>query len=321
MAPDMADGVLDERDMRLFAALQCDGRLPAERAATVLGLGTRTVRRRWAALLGDGVVRVVAVPEPPAGTRVVLLRVKVLRGRTDAVASGLAARDDIPFIDVSAGGDEISAIALSGPETRNRLVLDQLPASTAVASVSAQTVLHVFQDAYGWRCGALTAQERAALTPRRQSPAVRRADAADRLLLAALAAEPRATAAALAARTGLPQSTVRRRIAALTARGELRTTAVADARRLGLAVDASLWMRVPPDRLDAAGRRLAGHPAVHGAVATTGRANLHAAVWLPDLDALYRFVTEELSGLGIQSVDTVLVGAAVKRPGTALRIR
>ncbi len=54
---------------------------------------------------------------------------------------------------------------------------------------------------------------------------------------------------------------------------------------------------------------------MHGALATTGQANLHAALWLPDLESLYRFTTEDLSGLGIQSADTVLVGAPAKRPG------
>ena len=80
-------------------------------------------------------------------------------------------------------------------------------------------------------------------------------------------------------------------------------------------MDANLWLQVPPDHLAEVGRHLARHPAVHGALATTGQANLHAAVWLPDLEALYHFVTEELSGLGVHSVDTVLVGTAVKRPG------
>ncbi|WP_053696072.1 Lrp/AsnC ligand binding domain-containing protein [Streptomyces sp. NRRL F-5755] len=56
-------------------------------------------------------------------------------------------------------------------------------------------------------------------------------------------------------------------------------------------------------------------PAVHGAFATTGAANLHAAVWVRDLAALYRLITHDLAGLGIGGVETLLVGHAVKRPG------
>ncbi|PWI44414.1 Lrp/AsnC family transcriptional regulator [Streptomyces sp. ICBB 8177] len=315
MDREAAIGILDERDQRLVAALQCDGRLAVERAADVLGMGARTVRRRWSALRADGIVKVVTLPAHRDPSGVTLLRVKVLRGRLDAVTAALAAREDIAFVDVSAAGDEISAVALAGPGPRNRLVFEQLPRATAVTDVTAAAVLHVFRDAFDWRHDVLTPAERAALTPERPSAPEGEVDATDRLLLDALADDARAPAAALAAATGLPDSTVRRRVAALAGRGRLRTHVVVDARRLGLMVDANLWMRVPPDELDRAGRALAAHPAVHGALATTGPANLHAAVWARNLEELYRFVSAEISGLGIQSVDTVLVGAAVKRPG------
>ncbi|MFG2627730.1 Lrp/AsnC family transcriptional regulator [Streptomyces sp. NPDC048473] len=113
-----------------------------------------------------------------------------------------------------------------------------------------------------------------------------------------------------------PESTVRRRIAALRERGLLRTHVHVDVRRLGLAVDANLLMQVEPGRLDAVGRELAAHPAVHGAMATAGAANLHLAVWLPDLAALYRFLTQDIGAHGVTAVETVLVGRAVKRPGS-----
>ncbi|MFF3978165.1 hypothetical protein [Streptomyces sp. NPDC001828] len=42
-----------------------------------------------------------------------------------------------------------------------------------------------------------------------------------------------------------------------------------------------------------------------------------AAVWLRDLEALRRFITQDLAPLSVTSIDTVLVGHAVKRPGSA----
>ncbi|MGK5640610.1 Lrp/AsnC family transcriptional regulator [Streptomyces sp. URMC 126] len=335
MSRETSEDVLDERDRRLVAALQYDGRLTAERAGEVLGLSPRVVHRRWAALLGSGTVRVAGLPpgapESPgspgspgspkspegASPAAMLLRIKVLRGKADVVAKALADRDDIPFVDLSAGGDEIGAVLLADPGAPHRLVFRQLPATGAVTSVDAQTVLHVFKNAHEWRHDVLTAAEAAALTPpppragRRAGPP----DATDRAVLAALADDGRAPAAAIARRTGHPESTVRRRIAALRADGLLRTHVHVDARRLGLAVDANLLMRVPPGELDAVGRRLAAHPAVHGALATTGVSNLHLAVWLPGLPDLYRFLTEEVGALGVREVETVLVGRAVKRPG------
>jgi DNA-binding Lrp family transcriptional regulator len=115
--------------------------------------------------------------------------------------------------------------------------------------------------------------------------------------------------------TGLPETTVRRRLAALRERGQLLTAVIVDPRRLGLNVDANLRMQVPPGRLDEAGRRMAAHPAVHGALATTGKANLNVAVWLRDLEHLYEFITRDVAALGADNVEAVLVGQAIKRPG------
>jgi DNA-binding Lrp family transcriptional regulator len=307
---------LSDLDRRLVAALQCDGRLTAERAAEVLGLSVRAVHRRWSALLNDGTVRVLAARPPDRSTGAMLLRIRVLRGRLDVITSALAERDDIPFIDVSAGGDEISAVLLAGSEPDNRLVFQQLPATGSVTSVSAHTVLHVFSGAGDWRLDVLSRAEREALTPG-AAPAVRSrpADATDDALIAALEEDGRLPAAAIAARTGHPESTVRRRLAALFAQRRITTQVVVDPRRLGLYVDANIAIEVPPDRLDETGRALAAHPAVHGAMATTGTANLSVAVWLSDAEDLYRFLTRELAGRSITRTETVLVGRAVKRPG------
>lgn len=319
MASDMADQVLDARDQRLIAALQCDGRLSVERAADVLGMSPRTVHRRWQALIGDGTCRVIALPARPSAVGALLLRIRVLGARRDALAAALAARDDIPFIDLSASGDEILAVSLTRPGTRDHLVFRELPATRAVTSVSADTILHLFAEAADWRHDVLTEDERTALTPAVPTPTPgpdQAADQTDRDILAVLADDARAPAAAVAARTGRPESTVRRRIARLTATGLLRTHVVVEPRRLGLPIDANVLLRVAPDRLDDAGRALAAHPAVHGAFATTGTANLQAAVWMRDLADLYRFLSRDLAGLGVEAVETVIIGQAVKRPGT-----
>jgi DNA-binding Lrp family transcriptional regulator len=319
----MVESSLDEADIRLISALQCEGRVTAEKAAAVLGLSTRAVQRRWAALFGDRTVRVVAAsPRPPLGG-VMLLRIKVLRGKTEAVASALAAREDIPFIDLSASGDELSAILVASSYSRNALVFQQLPATTAVTAVEAETVMHVFSDAADWRLDALTRDECERLAPPRDPASTLTApplDDADEAVAAALTENGRLPASAISRITGLPESTVRRRLAALFERGQLVTQVIVDPARLGLGVDANLSMEVAPGQLDATGLQLAGHPAVHGALATTGRANLHIAVWLRDLDHLYRFITRDLADLGVSNIDTFLVARSLKRPGDKLSL-
>ncbi|MFI7344330.1 AsnC family transcriptional regulator [Streptomyces sp. NPDC050085] len=89
MARELADSVLSPTDQRLVAALQCDGRVTAERAAGVLGIAPATVRRRLHALGVDGTVRVVVSPvaRPRGGgsAGALFLRIRVLRGKLDTI--------------------------------------------------------------------------------------------------------------------------------------------------------------------------------------------------------------------------------------------
>ncbi|MEV6521008.1 Lrp/AsnC family transcriptional regulator [Longispora sp. NPDC051575] len=331
---------LDEVDRRIVCALQVDGRAPAGRIGEVLGVSARTVVRRLARLEGAGVLRVVRVPEVSAyPDGALVLRVRVLRGRTDVLADALARREDVPFVDVTLGGEEVVALAVTGPDARDRLLYEQLPATSAVTATTAQAVLHVFADAAHWRAGWLTADEIRALEPRPSSGPLAGSSALppgavgsgqgeaseaepfgplgalDRALLERLAVNARVGAAEVAAAVGAPESTVRRHLHRLGAAGRIRTHATIDARLLGMTVDATLWMTVPPARLHEIGTALAGHPHVHGVLATTGVTNLLATVFTPDLPALYAFVTRVLGPLGVPGAETTVVGRAVKRAG------
>lgn len=139
------------------------------------------------------------------------------------------------------------------------------------------------------------------------------ADALEQALLDALTPDARTSAAVLAARTGHPESTVRRRIAQLGAQGRLVTQVLVDPHRLGLPIEAKLLLNVAPDHLATTGQALAEHPSVHGAFATSGPSNLHAAAYFTDLAALYGFLSRDLAGLGITHVETAIVSRAVKR--------
>ncbi|SEF29295.1 DNA-binding transcriptional regulator, Lrp family [Amycolatopsis pretoriensis] len=297
--------LMTEIEQRVASALQVDGRAGPGRIAEVLDLSPRTVTRVIARLRADGRLKVVCVPNPAHGLRgAMLLRVKVLRGRTPVIADALAARDDVLFVDILAGGEEISAVALGGVD--GRLVHDALPSTSAVTELRAHSILHVFSDATQWRTGLLTSDEVAALAPPPPGEDVT-LDELARRLLDRLTADARLGPGELAGEA--PESTVRRRIERLTAAGRLRTYANIDVRALGLEIDANVWMTVPPGRLDEVGRTLATHPMVHGTLATTGVTNLMAAVWCRDLAALYGFVTS----LDVPSAEVTVVAKAVKR--------
>ncbi|MFJ7911137.1 Lrp/AsnC family transcriptional regulator [Kitasatospora sp. NPDC096204] len=337
------DSVLDTLDRRLVCALQVDGRAEPGRIAEVLGVSARTVTRRLGRMRQAGVLRVVRLPDvEDAAVGALLLRVRVLSGRVDAIAQALADRSDIPFVDVMLGGHEVGAVMLTDAGSRDRLLYGQLPATGAVTETTTHAVLHAFADAGQWRAGYLTDEEAAALArptgPRRPTaprlpanrptaprPTADRAvappplDGLDRALLERLGEDARQSHALLAAAVGAPESTVRRRLHRLDEAGLLRTHATVDPRLLGMAVDANLWLDVPPGRIAEVGTALARHPQVHGVFATSGPANLLATVFCPDHGELYRFLTDTLGPLGAARAETTITARAVKRAGVLLR--
>ena len=310
----MSDLVDSAEDLKIIDALQTDPRVSPEALAAVIGGNARSLRRRMNRMLSDGTVRVVASPAISLDHGVLFLRLRVLRGEVDAVAAALARRADIPYIDVSVGGDQIAAVMAADPTTTRALVFRQLPATSAVVSVDAQPVIHVFCDSSDWRIGSLTATERAALAPAYDADEKRPSDL-DPLIVRELELQPRASAAAIAQVIGAPASSVRRRLSEIIRSRRVVLQTFVDPHRLGLGLDADLWMRVPPAHLARVGAALAAHPAVHGAFATAGTLNLHAAVWLRDTEDLYIFTTTVLADLGVEQLETVVIGQSVKRPG------
>lgn len=314
----MAYPLLDDVDRRLIGALQVDGRASPEKLADALDLPVRTVARLLDDLLRDGTVRITAVPPRDPGQRASVVRVTTRRGKADAIAAALACRPDVRFVDIASTSEELSAFVAAGDGARSRLLSDLSGQfADAITGITAQTVLRIHAGAHQWRLPELSKQVREALgepvRPDGRVPPA--ADETETRIRAVLEADGRASAATVAERSGVAAITVRRRLSALRAAGTLLTSVGVDPGRLGLPVGARLILTVPPSRLDAAARALAGHPAVHGVLATTGIASLHVAVWLPDLDALYDFLTADLAGLDVSAAETILVGRVIKRPG------
>ncbi|GAA4789156.1 Lrp/AsnC family transcriptional regulator [Actinomycetospora chlora] len=282
------------RDRRLLAALQCDGRLPAEHVASVLGIPAATVRRRWSAMAQAGVLHVVAAPAGGWGPGAAVVRVRVARGDRRAAAGRFLARPDAQQVDV---GDEDVTVVIGAAAP------DEPPRT---AGGMRSTVLHSHVSPWQWRLGVLDAEERAGLTPPPPAPGPPPDELDDRLLQL-LRWDGRASAAALATRTGISESAARRRVRRLTSTGLLHTQAVVDPALVGLPLCARFWARAAPGRLAETGRALAGHPWVTTAHVTTGTVNVQLTVRAPDIRALYGFIADDLGALDVELVESALV--------------
>ncbi|KQC38172.1 Lrp/AsnC family transcriptional regulator [Frankia sp. ACN1ag] len=326
---------LDRLDRRIMHALQIDGRAPFARIGEVLGVSDQTVARRYARLRGAGTLRVLGLVDPlRVGLTAWLVRVRCTPDAAASVGEALARRTDTRWVSLISGGTEISCIVQgAAPGQDDTLLLQQLPRTPRVVQVSAHALLHVF---FGrdlsplTRTGPLGPAETAALAPP-DAPARRSTETTeiteiteapvrlsrdDQRLFDALAMDGRTSAAELATATGWSQTTVRRRLAELRSSGALYYDLDFDHATLLGHLQASLWLEVEPARLAEVGAALAEHEEVAFAGATTGTANLYAAVVCRDAGALYRYLTGPVAAIpGIRRLETAPIHRTLKGAG------
>ncbi|GLF94906.1 Lrp/AsnC family transcriptional regulator [Streptomyces yaizuensis] len=311
-------GGLDDLDHRLLHALQLDGRAPFSRVARALGTSEHTVARRYRRLRGLG-LRVVGRPVPARlGLSRWLLRLRTAPDAAVPLAGALARRPDTSWITLAAGGTEIHcAVTVDGPEERDALLMRQLPRTPQVLSVEAHCVTRSFiGDTSTWHATRVTgagAGADADLGAGAEAPPLP-LTATDRVLLAELARDGRATLPELGAATGRAPSSVGRRLDRLRAEGALSFAVDFDPRHLGYHMSTLLWLRVAPARLRAVGEALATHPEIPFAAATTGPANLAAGGVFRTPGELYAYLDRRIGPLpGVQSVETSPTLREVKR--------
>lgn len=330
--------LVDALDRSVIQALQLDGRISSSALARTLDVSNRTVDRRVSLLRSMGVVRVVGALDATAlGRSQWIIRIRVVPGAAAPVAQALAERPDTTWVRILAGGtDVVCMLQESSRATSVNDLVDTLPRASSVVDVTAQLQLHVYRRgtrSLPYLAGALSPEQFRAVefgaVPRAAQPAAHgpRSAAAspglddvDRALLSLLHQDGRARLEALAAATGRPASTVRRRVARLRASSILRLDVEVDHRALGRPMLTHLWMAVVPGELHRAGAALARHPEVAFAAATTGRTNLYACVLAADAADLHKYLIGRLASIvPLRAVEAIPVAVHLKGAGAAGR--
>ncbi|MDT8913866.1 Lrp/AsnC family transcriptional regulator [Amycolatopsis sp. PS_44_ISF1] len=317
MATSDQSTVFDGLDLQLIHALQLDGRAPFSTIARVLGVSDQTVARRYARLRSAGRLRVTGRTDPARlGEVWWFVRVRCTPNVARTVGRALARRPDTSWVKLTSGGTEIVAtVRAPTSQDSEALLLEQLPRTPQVLDVSANCLLHVF---FGGRQSIVEALSpaqvaRLGVAPPDPAPGPVTLDEGDRKLLALLDTDGRTGFTALAAATGRPVTTLRRRLAELRASGAVYFDVDYDYRGLRLSSQTLLWLSVAPDRLLAAGRALGAHAEVPFAAATTGSTNLFASVLCPDPAALFGYLTTAVAALpGVQRTETAPVIQTLK---------
>jgi DNA-binding Lrp family transcriptional regulator len=252
------------------------------------------------------------------------VRVRVQPAAAGAVAEALARRPDVSWVSLTAGGAEITCATMPRtPRQRDALLLDRLPRTVQVIDLTAFSVLHSFVGGpFEWTGfeDPLTGEQVEALTPAapHAGASPNPADPEDEPLLAALAADGRLSYAELAGVTGWSESRVARRVEALRAAGALYFDLEIANELLGHPVNALLWLGVAPREIAAVGEALAREPETAYTAVLTGPANLVVAVVCRDTGHLYRFLTEKVGSLPVQTLETSTVLRRVKQAGSRM---
>jgi Lrp/AsnC family transcriptional regulator for asnA, asnC and gidA len=139
----------------------------------------------------------------------------------------------------------------------------------------------------------------------------------DRAIIRLLQQNARISYAELSRATGIPESTVRRRMDRLQQRGVIEFAMLADPARLGYDLRAMIGLKVELRRLEEIAQVLRGMNEVTFAAFLTGNFDIMIQVVVRSQEALVEFLTDRLAPIGgVRSSETFVMPYIIK-PTTA----
>ncbi|MDH6121056.1 DNA-binding Lrp family transcriptional regulator [Kitasatospora sp. GAS204A] len=250
--------MIDELDLVLVDALRLDPRATWSRLAAPLGVDPATLSRRWARLSADRDAWVTCYPsaEHWGMGLMALVSVECRSNEVGAVAATLAADPQAATIEVITGSADLLVTVVGvEPAQVTTYALDRIGRAPGVLRTRTAFVERTLREGSRWREGALDPAQREAIggaDPTAAELPAKRAALVDWWLIRELGADGRMPFAQLAERTGLPSTTVRRRVGELRESGRLVLRCDASQRLAGRTVHTVLWLEVPAPDLDAA---------------------------------------------------------------------
>ncbi|HVQ59636.1 MAG TPA: Lrp/AsnC family transcriptional regulator [Solirubrobacterales bacterium] len=144
--------VLDEIDRKIISELQQDGRQAYGRVAKAVGLSEAAARQRAQRMVEQGVIRIVAVPDP------MLLGLPVgatlgIRGTGDLspLIEVLERTPSVDFVVSTAGGyDLLAEVQCRDHEDLSDLINTTIRTVPGVSSVDSFVYLKYYKQTYSW---------------------------------------------------------------------------------------------------------------------------------------------------------------------------
>ncbi|NYK08856.1 Lrp/AsnC family transcriptional regulator [Leifsonia naganoensis] len=297
---------LDELDRKIIVALQHDGRASWTAIADMVGSSTATVARRGQQLVADGVVRIAIVPALGSSGQVdsFLVRLNCRPGTQLEVAAALVAHEDVRFLTLVTGQYDIMAeVVVTGGAAHYPKLIQSLQSIAGIKRWRSDIIMHVYKVRHDWsrQLYAETmklpaeSEKTSLVDPEYCEPA--HFDDADRRILTELREDGRVTFQSIGDKTGMNESSVRRRFDRLRAKGCVDILTLVPAAALGMGAETLLLVRVAPARLEAVANALSEYPAVRYLAAILDDNSLFCELITPSVAELNDFISHTLSAL------------------------
>lgn len=130
-------------------------------------------------------------------------------------------------------------------------------------------------------------------------------DSTDWAIVHALNEDGRMPLTEIAKRIGVSEPTVRKRVNQLTSQGIISVVALVNPSAVGLLIDAKIGIHAHKRNRLEVGKQLASMDEVHYLSYVTGGCDIMMGVYQPDMEALFRFLSERLDNLdGVEDYET-----------------
>lgn len=331
MMESVGTSALSELDLRLLHALQIHPRAPWTVVGEALGVSAPTVARRWARLHEAGHAWVTAYhPQLHEGTHdpvSAYVAAECAPGTAAEAAHALARHPEVLSVELTAGACDLFITV--GARDRAALadyLLGPLGQVPGLRRLTTSWVTRLWLEGSRWRLRTLDRREArtlrdaadTALPRSRPAPSGER-DPVDARMIALLAEDGRTSYARLADACGVTEATARRRLAALLRAGRLALRCDVSWEAAGWPVTATLWARVPGDRLEETARALTTLPQARLVASCVGEADLVLGLWLPAPSEVHRVAAQLARRFpGVEVVRWLTGLRSVKRIGRLL---
>ena len=297
--------MLDEIDHKILIALVKDGRSSYIKLAKKLGIKPITVATRVNKMLEDDVFTIRAVPNPEKTGNMVLafIGLDVKLSYLEEVCSKLIDISNISYVSTVFGKYDVILFAeYPNFNALYHLVTQEIPSIKGIKTIET-FIISTSKQKYAGSFHIEPSPEKSRVI-----------DEINEKIINELKEDGRTTYSVLASKLGISPATVHRRVDSLVKDKIIRIIAVANPTKLGHHVLAFLCLHVELDKVNEVFSRLLHYPQIPLVMTLINGYNIVAAITLPHLDSLFKFISSEISHIdGVSNTETLIRAEFRKR--------